>query len=150
MGNTKEAGLNYCKAIKSAPFNYEAHLNLGILLDSMKEYDEAIKEFTKAGMLIDTGDYETIMYLNDLLNDSYKKNAIIKEMNAQRRYVYQQQEQKKSIWFWFKKKEQTKQKQEEQTVIFIDGKPKLKYQTQSEFNNNIRKCESEKIFKEMM
>ena len=152
LGNTKEAGLNYCKAIKSAPLNYEAHLNLGILLDSMKEYDEAIKEFTKAGMLIDSGNYETIMYLNDLLNDSHKKNAIMKEINSQRKYEYQQQEQKKGLWNWYKKKElsEDEEQKEKNTIIFKDGKAILKYQTQSEFNSSIKKCESEKIFKEML
>ena len=145
LGNTKEAGLNYCRAIKAAPLNYEAHLNLGILLDNMKEYDEAIKEFMKAGMLIDAGDYDTVMYLNDLLNESNKKSAIMKEINAQKKY--RQQEQKKSFWDKFKKKQP--EKEEEPTIIFKDGKAKLNFQTETEFNKNIKKCDSEKIFKEM-
>ena len=152
LGNTKEAGLNYCKAIKSAPLNYEAHLNLGILLDSIKEYDEAITEFTKAGMLIDAGDYQTVMYLNDLLNDSYKKNAIMKEINAPRKTEYQQNEQKKSFWQRFIKDKKSKNEkiQEESTIIIKDGKVKLKFPSESEFNKNLKKCESEKIFKEML
>ena len=152
LGNTKEAGLNYCKAIKAAPLNYEAHLNLGILLNGMKEYEEAINEFTKAGMLIDAGDYQTVMYLNDLLNETHKKNDIMKEMKAQRQYEYQMQPTKKSFWDWLKKKKQhvEEQKNEEQTVVFEKGKAKLNFPTEKEFNKSIKKCESEKLFKEML
>ena len=71
LGNTKEAGLNYCKAIEADHMKYEAHLNLGILLDGLKYYDYAIKEFGKAGLLLYNGDYEYILYLIDHLNESY-------------------------------------------------------------------------------
>ena len=152
LGNTKEAGLNYCKAINAAPLNYEAHLNLGILLNDIKEYDEAIKEFTKAGMLVNDDDYTTIIYLNDLLNDTHKKSAIMKEIHVvQKNYENNFQEQKNSFWALFKKKEQPKeeQKNEESNIIFKDGKVKLNFPSENEFKNNVKKCESETIFKEM-
>ena len=36
MGNYRDAGINYCKAIYLAPMNYEAHYNLAILLKRLK------------------------------------------------------------------------------------------------------------------
>lgn len=56
LGNKKTAGLEYCKAIEIKPFNFEAHYNLGLLLRSMKLYEEAISEFEKAGMSADLSD----------------------------------------------------------------------------------------------
>ncbi|MBQ7450862.1 tetratricopeptide repeat protein [bacterium] len=151
LGNTKQAGLSYCKAIEVAPHNYEAHLNLAILLDGMKEYDAAINEFVKAGMLVNSDDNETVLYLNELLNDTNKKNAIMKEINSQKINTVQQKEQKKGFWKkLFEKKEEEKPKKEEQYIIFKNGKAKIKYESDKEYNKNIKKCEAKKIFKEML
>ncbi len=51
-GDSKPAGLDYCKAIKIKPNRFEAHYNLGILLTSMKKYKEAMSELQKAAMLV--------------------------------------------------------------------------------------------------
>ena len=151
LGNIKEAGLNYCKAIEAAPLNYEAHLNLAILLDKIGEYDLAIEEFTNAGMLVKADDYETVMYLNDLLNNSYKKNAIMKEIKAQRKYENQEKEAKEGFFARFFKKDNPKKEhaKKEQHIIFKDGKAKIQFESDAEFNNNIKKCKAKKIFKEL-
>lgn len=162
VGNNKDAGLNYCKAIESNPYRYEAHLNLGILLDDLKYYDEAIEEFNKAGLLIDDGDYETNIYLNDLLNNSYKKNAVSKTAEDKAliyRYYIDESVKKENfivkLFNKFKKEKTQKDKNngkiEESINIFIkDGKPKFKKESESKFKNRMRNCESKKIFKEML
>ena len=158
LGNTKEAGLNYCKAIETDPMKYEAHLNLGILLDGLKYYDEAINEFRKAGLLIDDGDYKTILYLNDLLNDSFKKDAIFKYSEKNKlttRYYVEEQEVKKSFWDIITEKFRKKNRKEnldedEQNVIFKKGKPVLIQEKETEFKKRMKKCESKDIFKEML
>ena len=131
LGNKKEAGLNYCNAIKADPTKYEAHLNLGILLDGLKYHKEAIEEFNNAGSLIEDGDYETIIYLNDLLNDSYKKNAIMEENNKVKMY------------------KSNTDKKEEINIIYKNGKAIIKEESESEFMKRIRKCESKKLFEGM-
>lgn len=53
LGNIKEAGLAYCKAIENKPYNFEAHYNYAILLRSLKFYKEALIELEKAGLMAD-------------------------------------------------------------------------------------------------
>ena len=163
IGEKKDAGLNYCRAIEADPTKYEAHLNLGILLDSMKYHKEAIDEYTKAGLLVDDGDYQTLIYLNDLLNDSYRRQAIQAEQQALLRQRIQdaEDEQKKGNWFtrlFEKKKELDTSKNSDkskevdkvdQNVIFKDGKAKIKEETEASFKKRIKACESKRLFEEM-
>ena len=161
LGNTKEAGLNYCKAIEVSPLQYEAHLNLAILLDGLKYYPEAIEEFRKAGLLIDTGDYQTLLYLNQLLNDSYKKDFISKANDKKYNVIYSQEPHKKKSFFenLFKKKNKniknTSQEndnnldEERQNVIFKKGKISLKEETKMQFTRRMKTCQSKHIFKDM-
>ncbi|MGN0192194.1 MAG: tetratricopeptide repeat protein [Candidatus Gastranaerophilaceae bacterium] len=70
LGNEKTAGLEYCKAIELKPFNFEAHYNLGLLLRSMKLYEESIAEFEKAGMSADlANDGTKQLYLFQIMDD---------------------------------------------------------------------------------
>lgn len=52
MGNYRDAGLNYCKAIKLTPMSYEAHYNLAILLRRIHRYKNSFDELEKAAMLL--------------------------------------------------------------------------------------------------
>lgn len=155
LGNVKEAGLNYCNAIEDSPKRYEAHLNLAILLDSLKYHKEAISEFEKAGLLIDEGDYETLFYLNDLLNTAHKKNDIMKEKEALIALENAaQKEEKKWYDIFIKKDKEEKNEQqnsefEEQTIMFKNGKAKIVEESQKSFDKRIKQCESRKIFEEM-
>lgn len=54
MGNYRDAGMNYCKAIKLSPMNYEAHYNLAILLRRMKYFKASLEELEKAALLVST------------------------------------------------------------------------------------------------
>ncbi len=54
MGNYRDAGKNYCKAIKLSPMNYEAHYNLAILLRRMKYFKASLEELEKAALLVST------------------------------------------------------------------------------------------------
>lgn len=71
-GETRLAGLDYCKAIKLEPTRFEAHYNLAVLLRSIRHYRESISELEKAALLIteqpgDT-DLQTV-YIFNLLNE---------------------------------------------------------------------------------
>ena len=66
-----KAGYNYCRAIEMQPMNYEAHYNLAILLKQMKNYNDSIKEFKKAGLILDTNnDTVKTQYVYGMLNDT--------------------------------------------------------------------------------
>ena len=129
LGNTKQAGLNYCKAIEASPMSFEAHLNLAILLDSIDRHKEAIEEYNKAGLLINDGDKETILYLNDLLNESYKKYAIMNKQDSEEEEI----ETFAPVSIYIK-----------------DGKPVFKEEKESEFKKTMKNCASKKIFEDEM
>lgn len=67
----QNAGLNYCKAIKLEPMNYEAHYNLAILLRHLKMYKEAYNEIEKAAILISNSDSSpnASVYVFGILNE---------------------------------------------------------------------------------
>lgn len=72
LGNYREAGLTYCKAIELAPMNYEAHYNLAILLRHLRYYKESLEELKKASTLISTsatGISSRQRYIFDVMND---------------------------------------------------------------------------------
>ncbi len=71
-GDFREAGLDYCKAIKIEPMKYEAHYNLAVLLKGLHRYRDSVDELQKAAMLIledpDTTNLQSA-YIFNLLND---------------------------------------------------------------------------------
>ncbi len=77
LNNNNQAGYYYCKAMEKAPMQYEAHFNLAILLNNMKDYKNAQEEFKKAGLLLDSiGDSEKTRYLYDTLSEVNQKIAL--------------------------------------------------------------------------
>lgn len=75
-GDSKNAGLDYCKAIEIQPTKFEAHYNLAVLLRSMNKYRESVSELEKAALLIsespDSTDVQTA-YIFNLLNEVSRK-----------------------------------------------------------------------------
>ncbi len=75
-GDSRLAGLDYCKAIEIQPTKFEAHYNLAVLLRSISKYRESISELEKAAMLIsespDSSDVQTA-YIFNLLNEVSRK-----------------------------------------------------------------------------
>ncbi len=71
-GESRLAGLDYCKAIQIQPSKFEAHYNLAVLLRSMKRYRDSISELEKAAILINespsSSDLQTA-YIFNLLNE---------------------------------------------------------------------------------
>lgn len=70
IGNYRDAGKNYCKAIELAPMNYEAHYNLAILLRRMKRFKASLEELEKASLLISATDKSVnAEYIFGILSD---------------------------------------------------------------------------------
>lgn len=77
LGDYREAGLEYCKAISLEPMAYEAHYNLAILLRHLGHYKESLIEFEKAGMLLDVrGDVLKTRYVYDAMNEVNQKLVV--------------------------------------------------------------------------
>lgn len=74
LGNTKEAGLEYCRAIEIQPYNFEAHYNYALLLRSLNFYKESLIELEKAGMLADKeADAAQQKYIFEVLGEVKQK-----------------------------------------------------------------------------
>ncbi len=72
LGDFREAGLTYCKAIEISPMKYEAHYNLAVLLRHLKFYKESLDELEKATTLITNSPEEISTrqrYVFDVMND---------------------------------------------------------------------------------
>ena len=76
-GDSRQAGLDYCKAIKLKPTEFEAHYNLAVLLRSLNKYRESISELEKAAWLITESSAEgselQTAYIFNLLNEVSRK-----------------------------------------------------------------------------
>lgn len=72
MGNYRDAGINYCKAIYLAPMNYEAHYNLAVLLRRLKRYKDSVEELEKASLLLSfrSDDEGKSSYVFGILSDA--------------------------------------------------------------------------------
>lgn len=142
LGNYKEAGLNYCKAIETKPLNYEAHMNLAILLDSMGYYNDAIIEYNRAGALMGDANYAETIYLNDLINSSYKKKAVKDEKDVAFGLNFVSEEDKKAA-------EKEMQKIEKKNKKVFEEEKKLDILEDDEmFFKKIGNCEVKKIFED--
>ena len=74
LKNYKEAGQNYCKAIKLEPFDYEIHYNLALLLRSMEKYRESLDELEKVGLILSNdGDGNKSSYIFDIITEVSQK-----------------------------------------------------------------------------
>lgn len=71
-GEYRQAGLDYCKAIKLSPMNFEGHYNLAVLLRRINRNRESIAELEKAAILISenprSSEVQTA-YIFNLLNE---------------------------------------------------------------------------------
>ena len=77
LKNKNQAGYYYCKAMELEPMEYEAHFNLAVLLNDMKDYKNSALEFKKAGLLLDSkGDNSKTKYIYDILSEVNQKIAI--------------------------------------------------------------------------
>lgn len=96
LKNKNQAGYYYCKAIEKEPMNYEAHFNLAVLLNDMKDYTGAASEFKKAGLLLDSiGDNIKTHYIYDILSEVNQKIAIDNDSDYFKKL--KEDEEKKSV-----------------------------------------------------
>ncbi len=70
LGDYYSAASQYCKAINIEPEKYEAHYNFALLLKSMNRNNDALTEFEKTILLLDSsGDYERNKYILGIIQE---------------------------------------------------------------------------------
>lgn len=135
LGDYKDAGITYCKAIELNPMNYEAHYNLAILLRHLKYYKESLEELEKATSLIANsggGNVATRQrYVFNVMNDVSKTILA----NSQSDLIE-------------KMSEKDKASQENSNITYVNGKIVLTDELDSAILKNFKVCGSKKIFQE--
>ena len=130
LGDYKNAGINYCKAINLDPEDFEVHYNFALLLNSMKLYKEALGEFEKTTTLINSSTKE----------DKYRYvYGVMSEIK--RRMIYEGQRE-----YLAERVDLTALPEDD--IVYSKGKVIL--EKQKEFNfHEFLKCPYEKKFEEM-
>lgn len=127
LGNYKDAGQNYCKAIELKPLDYEAHYNLAIMLKKMKRFKESYNELEKAVLIMDVnGDAKTSRYIFDILNEVSQRLAVSGDYN----YLV----------------EHLSDESKEGNLTYIDGKVVVSDEFDEAMNNNMEVCEGKELF----
>ena len=148
LGNNRDAGRNYCKAIELAPMNYEAHYNLAILLRRMRRYKDSLAELEKASLLISaSGTSANADYIFGILADvshsyiDFKLDPVYQEMaNTDNQEVESDKQKKKH----------KKRKKDENPEVFIsdDGKVRPSKDLDKIMMRDMSRCAGYSYFRE--
>lgn len=131
LGNVKESGLSYCKAIELKPYNFEAHYNYALLLRSLNFNKEALSELEKAGMLAEFGaDAAQQKYIYEVLGDVKQKLVNKGEIE-------------------FLKNRTEESASDETEVEYIAGKVILKKDSGSKLTEKLKTCSNKKYFEDL-
>lgn len=88
IGNYKEAGLSYCKAIELEPLAFDAHYNLAILLRKLGKTRESQEELEKSLLIVNTQlDPFIAKYIFDIYSESVEKSTAQREYKTTQRAV---------------------------------------------------------------
>ena len=88
LGDYKEAGLGYCRAIEEAPMAFDAHYNLAILLKKIGKLRESQEEFEKAMLLVNSPQNPYIAkYIFDVYSSVVEKSTIENENQKSKRGI---------------------------------------------------------------
>lgn len=139
LGDYREAGLSYCKAIELSPMKYEAHYNLAVLLRHLKYYKESLDELEKATTLITSssdGVSERQRYVFDVMNDVTRTILA----NSDSKMVEPLLEDKN--------KNKKKKSDEESKITYVNGKLVMSDDLDKAIMKNFKVCKAKNILKD--
>lgn len=154
MGNYRDAGMNYCKAIKLSPMNYEAHYNLAILLRRMKYFKASLEELEKAALLVSTANSTVnAEYIFGILSEVTHSYT---EFGMDPRYMEPTENDNQDVdgiklkKKKKKKKESKKSSKEEESMVYIndDGKIAPSANIDNVILKNMSQCSGYSYFKD--
>ncbi len=146
LGNYRDAGRNYCKAIELAPMNYEAHYNLAILLRRMKRFSDSMAELEKASLLISTSGISAHAdYIFGILADVSHSNI---DFSSDPRYQQMSDKDNQEVDFKKKKKKDKKNEKTEIDVLLSDdGKIRPSKDLDKIMMKDMSTCAGDKYFR---
>ena len=131
LGNSKEAGIEYCKAIELEPYNFEAHYNYALLLRTLNFYKESLTELEKAGMLANQAENTTQQkYIYEVLGEVKQKLINTGETD-------------------FLKNRTEESATDNSELAYRNGKVILKEDADSILTQKLKNCPNKKYFEEL-
>lgn len=153
LGNYKEAGLGYCKAIEIEPMAFDAHYNLAILLRKIGKMRESQEELEKSLLIVNTvQDPYIAKYIFDVYSQVVEKSTINEEYKTTKRGVApesQIQEGMKTPQIVSEEIQNENDPLGVNHITYVNGKVVVDSEEADKFmKKSFAKCTSKKIFEE--
>lgn len=130
LGDYRNAGLTYCKAIELEPMNYEAHYNLAILLRHLKYYKESLDELKKASVLV----------TNSTTENTARQRYVFEVLNEVSRTILTNEDNEMI--------EKISDEDEQSPVTYVNGKMVFTDELDKAIMKNFKVCGAKKIIQQ--
>ncbi len=153
IGNYKEAGLSYCRAIELEPFAFDAHYNLAILLRKLGKLRESQEELEKSMLIVNSQqDPYIAKYIFDIYSQVVEKSTINEEYKTTRRGIAPESQVKEGMKTPHIESEEIQNENDPlgvNHITYVNGKVVVNSEEADKFmKKSFSKCTSKKIFEE--
>src|SRR5574344_614242 len=153
LGNYKDAGLSYCRAIEEEPLAFDAHYNLAILLRKIGKNREAQEELEKSLLIVNTQEQPYIAkYIFDVYSQMVEKNTIQNELEASNRAIAPESQVQEGKHTPQIVSEEVKNEDDPlgvNHITYVNGKVVADTEEADKFmKKSFRKCTAKKIFED--
>lgn len=153
LGNYKEAGLGYCRAIELEPMAFDAHYNLAILLRKMNRLRESQEELEKSMLIVNTQDDPYIAkYVFDVYSQITEKYTILAQDEKSKRALSPEtlvKEGKKTPHIASEEIDNPEDPLGLNHVTYVNGKVVVDSEEADKFmRKSFRKCTAKQIFED--
>ena len=153
MGNYKEAGLAYCRAIEEEPMAFDAHYNLAILLRKIGRLRESQEELEKSMLIVNAQQDPFIAkYIFDVYSQVVEKSTANEEYKTTQRATAPETQVKDDMHTPHIVSEEVENEDDPlgvNHITYVNGKVVTDSDEADKFmKKSFRKCTAKKIFEE--
>ena len=153
MGNYKEAGLAYCRAIEEEPMAFDAHYNLAILLRKIGRLRESQEELEKSMLIVNAQQDPFIAkYIFDVYSQVVEKSTANEEYKTTQRATAPETQVKDDMHTPHIVSEEVENEDDPlgvNHITYVNGKVVTDSEEADKFmKKSFKKCPAKKIFEE--
>ena len=153
MGNYKEAGLAYCRAIEEEPMAFDAHYNLAILLRKIGRLRESQEELEKSMLIVNAQQDPFIAkYIFDVYSQVVEKSTANEKYKTTQRSTAPETQVKDDMHTPHIVSEEVENEDDPlgvNHITYVNGKVVTDSEEADKFmKKSFRKCTAKKIFEE--
>ena len=151
MGNYKEAGLAYCRAIEEEPMAFDAHYNLAILLRKIGRLRESQDELEKSMLIVNTQQDPFIAkYIFDVYSQVVEKSTAQNDFKTTKRGLAPESQVKEGMRTPHIVTDEIENENDPlgiNHITYIDGKVVVDSEESDKYlKKSFSKCTSKKLF----